>query len=152
MPDWNGVNLIKIKTENLSFLVMKLYLVTLEKVKRSGHRKAQFIELQKLAKESIRPMHRQQFQEHKKNQLELFTYNMDTYAYVEILMKNIKVLKKIGSKKLILVWDNAPTHVRNKAKEFYLKNRIERIEWPAKISRIKSNKEYLGIVKNELDN
>ena len=46
--------------------MMKLYLVTLEKVKRSGYRKAQFIELQKLAKESIRSMHRQQYQEQKK--------------------------------------------------------------------------------------
>ena len=45
--------------------MMKLYLVTLEKVKRSGYRKAQFIELQKLAKESIRSMHGQQYQEQK---------------------------------------------------------------------------------------
>ena len=27
----------------------------------------------------------------------------------------------MGGKKLVLVWDNAPTHVSNKAKEFYLK-------------------------------
>ena len=52
---------------------MKLYLVILEKkVKNSGYRKAQFIELQKLAKESIRSMHGLQYQE-QKTQLELFT-------------------------------------------------------------------------------
>ena len=33
-----------------------------------------------------------------KAQLELFTYNMDTDAYLEILKKNIKVLKKMGAK------------------------------------------------------
>ena len=45
---------------------------------------AQFIELKKLARESIRSMHGQQYQEQKKSQLELFTYNMDT-AYLENL-------------------------------------------------------------------
>ena len=38
-----------------------------------------------------------------KTQLELFTYNMDTNAYLEILKKNIKVLRKMGGKKLVLV-------------------------------------------------
>ena len=52
-----------------SFLVLKLYLVILEKVKRSGYRKSQFTELQKLAKESIRSMHGQQYQEQKKPSL-----------------------------------------------------------------------------------
>ena len=56
---------------------------------------------------------------------------MDTNAHLEILKKNIKVLRKMGSKKLVLVWDSAPTHVSNIAKKFYLKNRIEGIEWPA---------------------
>ena len=49
---------------------------------------------------------------------------MDTNAYLDNLKKNIKVLMKIDSKKLVLVWDNAPTHVCNKAKEFNLKNKI----------------------------
>ena len=67
-------------------------------------------------------MHGQQYQEQKKkSQLELFTYNMDTNAYLEIVKKNIKILRKMSSKKLVLVWDNVPTHVSNKAKEFYLK-------------------------------
>ena len=35
----------------------------------------------------------------------------------------------MGSKKLVLVWDNALIHVSNRAKEFYLKNGIEIIEW-----------------------
>ena len=81
---------------------MKLYLVTLEKVKRSGYRKAQFIKLQKLAKK-----HKVNawaaISRTEKTQLELFTYNMDTNAYLEILKKNIKVLRKMGGKKLVLV-------------------------------------------------
>ena len=86
-----------------------------------------------------------------KTQLELFTYNMDTNAYLEILKKNIKVLRKMGGKKLVLVWDNAPTHVSNKAKEFYLKNGIERIEWPARSSDLNPIENIWGIVKYELD-
>ena len=35
----------------------------------------------------------------------------------------------MGSKKLFLVWENTPTHDSNKAKEFYFKKGIERIEW-----------------------
>ena len=33
----------------------------------------------------------------RKTQLELFTYNMDTNAYLEILKENIKVLRKMGA-------------------------------------------------------
>ena len=98
---------------------MKQYLVTLEKVKKSWYRKPQFIELQKLVKESKRSMLGQQYQEQKKNQLELLTYNMDTIAYLEIWKKNIKILRKMCSKILVLVWDSTSTHVNNKAKEFY---------------------------------
>ena len=86
-----------------------------------------------------------------KTQLELFTYNMDTNAYLENIKKNIKVLRKMCSKKLVLVWDNAPTHVSNKAKEFYLKNRIKRIEWPARSPDLNPIENIWGIVKNELD-
>ena len=57
---------------------------------------------------------------------------MNTNAYSEILNKNIKVLKKMGMNKTNLIWDNAPTQVSNKAKEFFLKNGIERIEWNAR--------------------
>ena len=76
---------------------------------------------------------------------------MNTNAYLEILIKNIKVFKKIGSKKLVLVWDNVPTHVNNKAKEFYLKNGIERIVWPERSPDLNQIENIWGIVKNELD-
>ena len=58
-----------------------------------------------------------------KTQLKLFTYNMNTNAYLEILKKNIKVLRKICSKKLVLVRYNAQIQVNNKEKEFYLQKR-----------------------------
>ena len=45
-----------------------------------------------------------------------------------ILLKKYNGLEKMGSIKLVLVWDNASTHAGNKAKEFYLKNEIEGIE------------------------
>ena len=54
---------------------------------------------------------------------------MNTNAYSDILKKNIKVLRKMGNKILILVLDIALTHVKNKAKEFYLKSGIEIIKW-----------------------
>ena len=44
----------------------------------------------------------------------------------------------MGSKKLVLVWDNLPNHGRNKAKEFYLKIGIERIEWRARYPHLTS--------------
>ena len=65
-------------------------------------------------------MHGQQYQEQKKKRTWIITYNMDTNAYLKIWKKNIKVLRKIGSNKLVLVSDNAHTHVSNKAKEFYI--------------------------------
>ena len=78
---------------------MKLYLVTLEKVKRSRSRKAQFKELQRLAKENIRSMHGQQHQEQKKKTyFELFTYNMDTNAYLENLKKILRIWRKCATK------------------------------------------------------
>ena len=39
----------------------------------------------------------------KKTGLELFTYNTHTNAYLEILKKNIKVLRKMCFKKLVFV-------------------------------------------------
>ena len=62
----------------------------------------------------------------RKIQLELFTYNMDTNAYLDMLKKYIKALRKMDIKKLVLVRNNTPNLVSNKAKEFYLKNENEK--------------------------
>ena len=56
-------------------------------------------------------------------------------------------MRKIGSKILILVWDNSFTYFCNNAKEFYLKKESSSMM----IFRFKSYWKYLDIVKNELD-
>ena len=50
----------------------------------------------------------------------------------------------MGSKKLVLIWDNASTHVNNKAIEFYLKNGIEIIESSARSPDLNPIKNILG--------
>ena len=60
-------------------------------------------------------------------------------------------LKKIGGTKTILQWANAPSHVRTKALEFYEKNKIERIEWPAKSPDLNPIENIWAIVKIELE-
>ena len=51
------------------------------------------------------------------------------------------------SKKFALVWDSTPTHVNNKAKDFYLKNGIEII---VRLAR-SLNLNTIGGIKNKLD-
>ena len=46
-----------------------------------------------------------------------------------------------GQQNLVLVWDNTPIHESNKAKEFYLKNEIKRIEWPSRSTDFISTRE-----------
>ena len=86
-----------------------------------------------------------------RSDIELFTNNMDSDFYWEVLKRNIKSLKKIGGTKTILQWDNAPSHVSTKALEFYEKNKIERIEWPAKSPDLNSIENIWAIVKRELE-
>ena len=76
---------------------------------------------------------------------------MDSDFYWEVLKRNIKSLKKIGGTKTILQWDNAPSHVSTKALEFYEKNKIERIEWPAKSPDLNPIENIWAIVKRELE-
>ena len=76
---------------------------------------------------------------------------MDFDFYWEVLKRNIKSLKKIGGTKTILQWDNAPSHVSTKALEFYEKNKIERIEWPAKSPDLNPIENIWAIVKRELE-
>ena len=54
---------------------------------------------------------------------------------------------KIDSKKLVLVWDNAPTYVCNKAKEFNIKNKIERFELLARSPDLNSIENIWKIIK-----
>ena len=73
---------------------------------------------------------------------------MNTHAYLEILKENIMVWGKFGSKKLVLLWDSSPTYVYNKAKRVLFKEWNWKDRVACKILRFKSNREYLGIVKN----
>ena len=82
-----------------------------------------------------------------RSDIELFTNNMDSDFYWEVLKRNIKSLKKIGGTKTILQWYNAPSHVSTKALEFYEKNKIERIEWPAKSPDLNPIENIWAIVK-----
>ena len=50
-----------------------------------------------------------------RSDIELFTNNIDSDFYWEVLKRNIKSLKKIGGTKTILQWDIAPSHVSTKA-------------------------------------
>ena len=86
-----------------------------------------------------------------RSDIELFTNNMDSDFYWEVLKSNIKSLKKIGGTKTILQWDNAPSHVSTKALKFYEKNKIERIEWPAKSPDLNPIENIWAIVKRELE-
>ena len=106
----------KIKTGIWSFLVIKLNLVTLKKLKKSKYRKAQFIELQKYCKGKHKVNAWAAISRTEKIQHELFTYNMDTNVYLYILKKNIKVFRKMETKTLVLIWDYTPTHDNNKTK------------------------------------
>ena len=56
---------------------------------------------------------------------------MNLNAYLDILHTILRFRGKWAAK-LVLVWDNASTHFSNKAKDFYLNNRFERIELPAR--------------------
>ena len=86
------------KNQNWDLIIFRYetVLVTFEKVKRSGSRKAQFIELQKLAKESIRSMCGQQYQEQKQPNLNYLLIKK-TLMLISKFKKN-KFLKKMGSK------------------------------------------------------
>ena len=69
-----------------------------------------------------------------------------TLIFIERCTKNIKSLK-IGGTKIILQWDNAPSHVSSKALELNVKNNIERIEWPAKSPDLNPIENILSIAK-----
>ena len=57
----------------------------------------------------------------------------------------------MGGTKTTLQWDNAPSHVSTKALEFYEKNKIERIEWPAKSPDLNPIENIWAIVKRKLE-
>ena len=74
---------------------------------------------------------------------ELFTYNIDTNAYLDMLKKKIIILIENGRQNIILVWDSASTHYSNKADNFYFKSGIERIKWPTKSQDLNSKENIL---------
>ena len=51
-------------------------------------------------------------------------------------------------KKLVLVWDNAPTDICNKAIKFCLNNGIKGIEWPARSPDSNPIENIWEIIKN----
>ena len=83
--------------------------------------------------------------------IELFTNNLDSDFYWEVLKRNIKSLKKIEGTKTILQWENALSNVSSKALQFYEKNKIERIEWPDKLLDLNPIENIWTIVKRELE-
>ena len=85
----------------------------------------------------------------RKSDIELFTNNMDSDIYWEVLKRNIKSLKKLEEQKLFY---NAPSHDISKVVKFYEKNKIERIEWPAKSTDLNHIENIWAIVKRELEN
>ena len=83
-----------------------------------------------------------------RSDIELFTKIMDSDFYWDVYKRNIKSLKKIGGTKTILQW---LSRVSSKVLEFYEKNKIERIECPAKSPDLNPIENIWAIVKRELE-
>ena len=98
MPDWNGVNIIKIKTGIWSFFSDETVFSDFRKSKKKWVQKGTVYRAPKTGKGKHKVNEWAAISRTEKIQLELFNYNMDTNAYLEILKKNIKVLRKMGAK------------------------------------------------------
>ena len=94
-------------------------------------------------------MHKEKYQDlNKKSSL---NYLLKAWILMLFLLKkNIKILRIIRSKKLVLVWESELTHLSNKAKEFYLKNGIEGIEWHARSPYLNPIENISGLLKMSL--
>ena len=76
---------------------------------------------------------------------------MTKELFVSIMEKHLKELKTMVRKNFELIWDNAPKHISNLAKEFYQKNYYKRIDWPAYIHDLNSIENIWSIMKSRLN-
>ena len=66
-----------------------------------------------------------------KSSIKTFTQNMDSEFYVEILMEKLSEIKEIGGEDMMLQCDKDSKHVSKMVKEFYKKNKLNKMEWPS---------------------